>query len=209
MESKSKRRAGVYKKDFFYRDVKVLSVHIDEPFTDPVCRKAGVRRIERFYLSIFARFRRYCETGLYQEAKKSYANSPEGAFECYFAALSMRVTLKTDDLLSLCYDRTEIRGLHDRSFLRYADTWHLPSGRIAELKEFLPGQKKKETVQQIVKKLQTRQSSGERFYPQFKKYARTCFSPRRFYLTEDDLVIFYQPMTLQNMPDTVCEIVMR
>jgi len=208
MAKRSRRSIGAFKKDFFYKDVKVLSVHIDEPFCDPLLNCAGIRRIERFYRSIFASFRRYCITRLLREAQKSLESSPEGEFECYFVALKWAVTLKTDSLLSLRYDRTEIKGRHDRSFLRYADTWHLPSGRVAELKDFLSAKSRKEIVSQIVNFFETGDGTIKNLRPDHKKRARTCFSPRRFYLTERGVVLFYQPLMLQNDPDAVYEILL-
>ena len=206
MESGSKRvRArGTFKKDFFYKDALVLSVHIDYPFAEPASRSAGYKRIARFYWSVFSSFRKYCQVRLLAQAKKCFDRSEKGEFESWFAALTYTVTYESDTLVSLYYERREHRGANCRSLTRYSDTWSLPMARPLELKDILGGKlRRKELLSFIAERLKEQRGS---FYPDYKKRIRTYFSPRRFYITARGTVVFYQPMMLQNDPETVCEV---
>ena len=208
MESGSKRvgARSTFKKDFFYKNALVLSVHIDYPFAEKAARSAGYKRMARFYRSVFSSFRKYCQLRLLAQAKKSFDRSEDGEFESWFAALTYQITYESDTLVSLYYERREYKGAHARSLDRYADTWSLPRAIPLELSDILGGKlKRKELLGCIAKSLEA-QKPHIKFYSDYKKRARIYFSPRRFFVTERGAVVFYQPMMLQNDPETVCEV---
>ena len=154
------------------------------------------KRINRFYRQYLRAFYRFCAKELLPRAKADFSDAlaQSRPIPVTHAALRSTVTLDGNHILSLYTDLTASgsgRNFHTRS----CDTWDLKTGYPLVLCDFFPteGIPKKELIVFAREKATERINQGIAFHKDYRRALRRYFSSRRFYLTPQGLVFYYQP----------------
>lgn len=177
-----------------YRRNPMLTCTIDYPvFKSPDLRRA-LSRINRYYESQAAAFLRYCQKDLFPAAVKQYkyAQSKGYPFFPYEGLFTHKVTSNEDCLLSLYMDHYEYTGGAHGTTIRSSDTWDFATGQRCSLEDFLPYDK--ETLfRKINDKIEWQLKSDQMMYfDDYPSLVAKTFNPENFYLTPDEVVIFFQ-----------------
>ncbi|MBR4870044.1 MAG: DUF3298 domain-containing protein [Oscillospiraceae bacterium] len=172
------------------------------PCLSSAAHKKSARRINLFYRRYLRAFYRFCEKDLLPRAKADFFASlaQSRPIPVTDAALRSSVTYAENALLSLYTDLTVTAA--DRSFFtRSADTWDLKTGCPISLGECFPdGRVPKKTMVAFARqKAAEGIAAGENYREDYRRALRRCFSSRRFYLTEEGLVFYYQPGSVAPM----------
>ena len=153
------------------------------------------RRFERYYRACAAVFANDCRFRLFPQAQALYREALETACPLpqWHAQLQTVLTLQTEATVSL-YTETSVTGCQNRSLSRRADTWDLRRGLPLRLQEFFPPHTAWRTLllQTAAQQIGAAHAQGiARYDPDWRKQLRRRFDPRRFYLTEAGLCVFY------------------
>ena len=173
----------------------LLTVRIRCPFEEPP-KGRGMGRMARYYRGIFGAYQRYCTGRLLQQLRGEYARSPaeDGAFLPYEAGLDYRITRDDGLILSLYYERVEVRGGRTVCTLRYSDTWRKRSGKLLTLEELIENSGKRMLLQRV---MQTVPLMGEQhFFPRWRKLVKKYLNVNRFFVRDDEVILYFQPGTI-------------
>lgn len=177
----------------------VLALSMALPLPEEESR-AG-RRIARFYQHFGALWKARWTDVLHPRACSALAEAREASrpFLPWEAELSYHITYEDDGLSSLYLDVTERRGAARPLTVRAADTWDRTTGTPLPLFHFLPPSRhwRRLAVEEVQRQAMDRLQEGESlFYEDVEERAAAHFSPRRFYLTEEGLLVFYPMWSL-------------
>lgn len=176
----------------------VLSLSMALPV--PVEEGSADRRIARFYRRFGALWKARWTDVLHPRACAALAQARETSrpFQPWEAALTYRITYEGGGLSSLCLDVTERRGAARPLTVRAAETWSRRSGTPLPLSRFLPSPHwRRLAVEEVQRQALDRLQEGESlFYEDVEARAAAHFDPRRYYLTEEGLLVFYPMWSL-------------
>jgi len=175
---------------------RLLTVEIRCPFEAELPTGRGMKRIVRYYRSIFDAYRRYCLGRLQSEANRHYRQSEEKGepFDPWEASLVYRITVNDGSLLSLHYDRVEKQGSGSRCELRFSDTWRIRNGKLLPLEELMKSSGKRMLTEQVLK---TVPLIGEQhFFPRWQKLVKKHLNTRRYYIRDREIILYFQPGTI-------------
>lgn len=168
----------------------LLTVLVQCPFEGESVSGRGMKRIKRYYERIFGAFCRYCRERLLKEARCA-AQIP------YTAALTYNITQTDGDILSLWYERKEQRGGEPLCVTRFSDTWRKSRGQLLELSELLGGMRKKRAAALTLEAAKAQTERGEDIlYSDYRKLIPKLFSPRRFFVEDGKVKVYYEPCTI-------------
>jgi len=178
---------GTYKQVFRAQDRVVLTVSQRWPHWEGDGR--GLSRVNRFYAALARRWRRRWEGRLLDEAKQAGPESPP-----WRADLDFTVTLDGGGFLSVYLDAAEYVGQRRPRQVRHADVWAMPGGAPVTLRELLPKRRwwKGPVLDQVRRQIGAQVQAGEAiYYEDWPALVSREFSPDRFYLTKEGIVVFY------------------
>ncbi|MEG1857476.1 MAG: DUF3298 domain-containing protein [Pseudoflavonifractor sp.] len=160
----------------------------------------ALRRMERYYRALCQRWRTRWEDVLFPRACAALAAAREGSrpFRPWEATLDFTVTRSGGGVLSLYLDARELCGGGTLT-VRQGDTWDLASGTPCVLADFLPGERhrRRRILTAVAEQIAARIASGESlFFESWQRAAERGFDPRRFYLTQEHIAVFYPLCTL-------------
>lgn len=196
-----------------WKGIPVLRASLSLPAPDQEDRSPAARRLERFYRAQGQAFLRRCETFLLPQAlfAAQAALDASRPLPCLEAALTHRITLETDDVLSLHTDLREL-GVEQTPYLcRWGDTWDLASGFLLPLSAWYPPgvSWKRLAVKSARKAAEARQKAGAARYREgWQKFLRRSFDPRSYYLTQDGLALFWPQYALAPGGDGISVLVL-
>ena len=156
----------------------------------------ALRRINRYYRKTVQQWRERWQTDLLRQAGVSLqaARQASRPFTPWQAELTWRVTWQGDGLLSLYADAVEQTPGRRPFTVRRGDTWELASGTPCTLPSLFPPHTpwRRQILAAVEKQIRAALAAGESsFYEGWEKRLVTCFDPDRFYLTEDQICVFY------------------
>lgn len=175
---------------FCAEDLPVLTGHITLP-----TRPGRNGRFNRYYQACAQAFDRCCRRELLPRAESAYYRAVEeaGALPQWEAELRCRVTLQTDQLLSLCSD-TVVSGLSQPMALRRGDTWDLRRELLISLSDCFPPRApwRQLLVQCAAAQIEAWEAQGiARYHDGWPQLLRRAYRPQDFYLTGEGLCFFY------------------
>ncbi len=173
--------------------VPILQAQAILPHADPsLPHDKAARRFNRFYRQYLRTFFRFCSKELLPRAKADFLAATAQSHPIPMAEVTLctTVTYAENNLLSLHTDLTAAAF-----FTRTADTWDLKAGCPLPLWEFFPaGHVPKKELIALARQNAARQiAESAPFYEDYRRILRRDFSSRRFYLTSQGLVFYYQP----------------
>lgn len=115
-------------------------------------------------------------------------------FRPWQVRLTTCITRQEDGLLSLWQEAVERWGFERPLVHRMGDTWSLPDGVPRSLAAFFPGQKrwKKSVLAKVERQVEERLNSGLSLLDSdCAARLKKEFDPRRFYVTEQGIEVFY------------------
>jgi len=158
--------------------------------------RKGARRISRYYQhmaeTLKARWKKEFYLAACADCTQTRAISRP--FEPWHASLDFSVTLLTPTLLSLTTTATERFQKGRPAVVLRGDTWELPGGMPVALRSLYPDQKKwkNRLLDEILDQGRTRLQRGESlWYEDWETRAVRAFDPEHFYLTDENVVLFY------------------
>ena len=186
----------------------VLSLAMALPV--PVEEGRADRRIAQCYQRFGALWRTRWTNVLQPRAcaALSEARAASRPFQPWEAELTYHITYEEGGLSSLYLDVTERRGGARPLTVRTADTWERKSGTPLPLSHFLPTSPhwRRLAVEEVQHQALDRLQGGESlFYEDVEERAARHFSPRRFYLTQEGLLLFYPMWSLGSPAEGIPE----
>lgn len=164
----------------------------------PIFQRSGkTERIERYFSKLTEKWQARWETDLYSEACKAYADSrAQGSiFVPWQATLDYTITLWQQPLLSIRLDIQEHGPAPLPCTLCIGEVWDCSTGYPCSLRSFLPATPrrwKREIIRQLSKQAQSQLDSGESLLrPNCFSDIKNKFDAERYYLTENEIVIYY------------------
>lgn len=200
----------------YYRNFPVLSYRIDYPFFLTDCTSAAARQINLFYAEGAKEAEYRCRTEIYPQAALQVRYTPPGSspFRGYEWIQSYRITRNTACITSLYLEQYSYMGGAHGSTLRTSQTWDFCSGKRLLLEDFFPPACQNPVCPppvclpfspdasvsprdflltgievQAAKRLLAEPGS---YFEDYKTLVQSSFLSDSFYLTDNDLVIFYQ-----------------
>lgn len=180
-------QAGSYEETFREGGVELLSVRARWPRLEG--EGPGFRRVNRYYESLFERWRARWAGPLLSQAKAREPGAPP-----WEARLDFTVTLFEEGLFSLYWEVWEEVGARRPRRVRQGDVWRLPEGLPVTLRELLPPRRwwRGPVLEEVRRQIGERLQAGETvFYEDWPGLVSRKFSPGRFFLTEEGPVVFY------------------
>ncbi|MDR0380864.1 MAG: RsiV family protein [Oscillospiraceae bacterium] len=170
----------------------------------------GGRRVDRCYRRLAGCLERDARRSLLRRASRlcRAAAGQEIPFTPAAVALSYTVTLLADGVLSLYRDYTEEADAGAGAVWRAAETWNLCDGCPVALRSLL-GRRRAAYAGLLAAAeplLDAQRRVGAPLYKDFPARARRFFSAERFYLTMDEIVIFWNPGLLAPRCAGVCRV---
>ena len=161
----------------------------------------GLGPIRRYYDQLGRVWQERWEGETYARACRDLERCREegAAFQAWEASLTCPFFWQGDGLLSLYLEETLRPGGGRRLTVPMGDTWDLSSGAPVPLSALFSGARgwRRRVLEGVEGQIRERLAGGETFLDRESlSAARTWFSPRRFYLTGEGLVIFYPMYTL-------------
>ncbi|MDR1157809.1 MAG: RsiV family protein [Oscillospiraceae bacterium] len=170
----------------------------------------GGRHIDRCYRRLIGRLERDARRTLRRRAMRLYrAAAGQGTpFAPVVTVLSYTVTLLSDGVLSLYRDYTEEADAGAGAVWRAAETWNLCEGCPVTLHGLL-GRRSRAYAGLLAAAenlLAAQRRAGAPLYGDFSARAHRFFTAERFYLTSDEIVIFWNPGLLAPRCAGVCSV---
>lgn len=164
-------------------------------------RGRGVRAINRYYQRVAETWKRRWDRELYLRACLDLADRTAAgkSFQPWQAQVDTCVTLDNGELLSLWQEGRERQGNRPAFVVRTGDSWHVQTGAPVVLKELFRGVMnwRKHVLVQLEQQVRQRLEQGESLlFQHCTDLAKAQFDPKRFWLEEDGLRIFYLPEVL-------------
>ena len=161
----------------------------------------GLGAVQRYYDRLATLWRERWERELYVRACLDLAQSrADGVpFRVWEAALTAPSVWQGEGMLSLYQEAAERHGTQRQLVVPMGDTWSLDAGAPIPLSALFPGERRwrERLLDQVEEQARARVDSGLTFLERgCLSRLRELFSPRRFYLTGESLVLFYPMYTL-------------
>lgn len=174
--------------------ITVLHATVTLPQLAAPTRRA--RRFDRYYRHLGRAYFTYCEQMLLPWAKAQCASALDtsAAWTHAHCEMSYRVTLREEDVVSLCIDAREMNGPLPRLVLRRADTWDLSAMLPMPMGEFFPKRAayRKRLITLARETAHSQMAQGVAVYDSnYRILLRRAFSSRNYYLTDAGLCFFY------------------
>ena len=169
------------------------ALRMQQSYPRLVSQGVGAERINRYYKALAERWRMRWEDELGPQACRALAEQ-EDERPPWEATLDFAVTYNEGDLFSLTVDAYEFTGGAHGHTVRRGDTWQVSSGMPRSLFSFFPDEKpvKRRILAEMIAQAQAMQESGEHlFFDDYQTLMREYFDPELFYLTPEDIAVFY------------------
>ena len=143
------------------------------------------------------KLRNYCETELFEEAKKTYLYNKEKGYPImvYEVILEYTDTYNRDEFLSIYTDEYIYAGGAHGSTTRSSQNWNLQLANQISLKDFYPNNPYylldmlQEINKQIEEQLQTNETQ---YFEEYCKLVLETFKIENYYFYPEYLVVFFQ-----------------
>jgi len=155
------------------------------------------RRLERCYAALEETCLRYAARTLYPKAARAAESGILSA--PWKLSLDYAVTLADAERLSLYWEVTEHSDGTRPLIHRQGDTWRLADGRPIPPNSLFPRQKhiRRSLCSAVEEQLRHRLKDGYTLlFPDWEQRLKRCFSPERFYLTDQGIVFFFPLATV-------------
>lgn len=181
----------------YYQQIPVFIYTIHYPVFTSTCSAAAAHIINTHYASFAKEQELYCRTVLYPQAVEAarYISDNNPPFHSYEFNINYQITYNTDCITSLFFETYTYMGGAHGSTIRSSDTWNFASGKKLELRDFYPRHTgfvteiQENIKQQISNRLEIQPAS---FFPDYAKLLQDSFDTRRYYLTPDGIILYYQ-----------------
>lgn len=188
----------IWKQTMKWQEEPVLELSLRRPELVDSARRD--KRVSRYYARLAQLWRARWERVVYPRACQALAEARENSrpFQPWSASLDYRVTLEDGTLLSLYLDAVE-RGVGRPVTVRSADTWNRATGTPLPLSAFLPRplRGRRRLLGELQALAEERLQAGESlFFQDVAQRVQSHFSPQRFYLTPEELVLFFPMLSL-------------
>lgn len=169
-----------------------------------------LRRAGRYYARMGEAWKSRWRTRLYPQACAALQEARENSrpFQLWRAELSYRVTLEEESLTSLRVDAAERRGTAPGLTVRRADTWDMKTGLLRTLPSlFPPGVRWKQPLKEELRRQTEAKLASKEYllFPDARDRVSSQFSPERFYLSGENLILFYPMCSLGSPVEGVAE----
>lgn len=191
--------------------VPVLTATVSLP--QPTASDRIARRVGRYYRTQARAYLRYCDRFLFPTAAAACRAALEASrpLPCFHAELTHCVTFNSGGFWSLYTQSREPEADGSTLLRRWGDTWDLRTGYPVELRSFFSRRSgwKRQLLETAETEIRRQEAAGfARYLPGWRRRLRRCFSPLRYYLTEEGLAFFYPMYTLATaeagIPTFVC-----
>ncbi len=187
----------VIKEQLYYNKKMILRYKIEYPQFSSRIFQRTLNKINEFYRTKALTYQKYCKNNLYEEAKKQYEDSVRNRYpvRAFDALMTYNLTYNENCIISLYFDKYEYTGGAHGSTVRSSDTWYLLNGRRILLNQFFyrAFNAKEYVLNSINKQIENQIKSGNNIYfENYKENTLKYFNPSSYYLTEKEIVIYYQ-----------------
>ena len=174
--------------------ITVLHASVTLPQLAATTRSA--RRFDRYYRHLGKAYFAYCEQMLlpWARAQCKAALDTSAPWTHTLCEMSYHITLREENIVSLCIDARETNGPMPRLMLRRADTWDLSAMLPMPMGEFFPKRAayRKRLIALARETAQTQMAQGVAAYDgNYRILLRRAFSSRNYYLSDAGLCFFY------------------
>ena len=162
--------------------------------------RRATRRLQRYYRRLVDTWKARWEQALFPLACQALSQAREQSrpFQPWTASLDYAVTLEDEDRLSLRLEVLEQCPTQRPARVWCGDTWNKHTGTPVLLRGLLPvGTTRRDLTDLLAQQAAQRLAGGESMlYEDVEYRAKVSFSPERFFLTQEGLVIFYPMLAL-------------
>lgn len=185
---------GLWKQTLNWDGEPVLTVSLQFPRLSE--ETAGQRRIARYYRQAAEQWKARWTGPLFLRAQAAarLAREQSRPFRPWEAALTYRLTVQSETLLSLYLDAYEFSGGAHGVTVRQGDTWELPRGLPRSLASFFPPRFRwrRAVLEQVRAQIEARLANGEAwFFEDWRQRLPAAFDPEHFYCTQAGPAVFF------------------
>jgi hypothetical protein len=186
---------GRLAEELTYEGIAMVSADFRYPIVASGNTKAD-KRINSYYKHIAKTLMKKAQSELLPEATDEWRYSMENSypFRPFETVMKYEITCNEADILSLYYDIYEYTGGAHGVTKRFGDTWRASAGWFIELGDFFSrGVNYKRLLIDNAVKIAARQMAEgtHQYFDHYPKLIKKYFSPTKFYVKPDSIVIFY------------------
>lgn len=185
----------------FYDQTPLLSYQINYPQFSSANASDDLTPVNDYYSDKATALENYCKTVLMNQAIEQYKNSRKQnhPMDPYEVVQKYNITMLSDELLSLYYDRYIYTGGAHGNTIRYSNTWDLIQCMILRLQEFFPGSANysDDIVNAVIRSVSKQMALPESnrsclYFDDYRQNIPRTFNKNNFYLLSDGVVVYFQ-----------------
>ncbi len=188
------------RRELTYNSIVVVQIDISYPECCVGCSRHARRvqdRINATCLALANAFFNYAVNRLYPQAVEQYLNAQENnfPFNPYEAYMQYEVTLNSNGLLSMYFDRYEYTGGAHGNTVRSSCTWSLFTGRSLTLSNLYNynDDYRRTMINYILEQASANMAQNPNIYfDNYRDLIVRTFNPCSFFLTPQGVAIYYQ-----------------
>lgn len=176
-----------------YDNTVILTYKIEYPEMVFSFYELGRNIFNRYNRNLAINLENYVKNELFQSAKETYDYNKKNGYPVmvYEVVNVFEVTTNKDFIVSLYMDKYEFTGGAHGNTVRSSQNWNLRTGRQLPLSYFYPNNPN--YVIDILKNIINQISQNpENYFEDYCKLVLNTFNPENFYVTEKDVVIYFQ-----------------
>lgn len=195
-DSKAKIIPKVIKKSFTYNNTEVLKVNL-KYINIYLKNELACRKINMYFNNYINNLYNYISTSTLDDAVSGYkfATANNYPFFPYEVDLDYKITMNSNYILSMYFDKYEFTGGAHGNTIRFGTTWDLKNGNLLTLSEIFPNVNNlnEQLISQIILQANYNMKKNPGIYfNNYKDLIKTNFNEANFYLTPNSVNIFYQ-----------------
>lgn len=187
----------VMQKELKYDNTVILTYKIEYPQIAVARYEKGKIVFNKYNEQRAIKLRDYCETELFEQAKKTYQYNKENGYPImiYEVILEYTVTYNRDEFLSMYADEYEYTGGAHGITTRSSQNWNLKIAVQVPLKDFYPNNPYYllDILQEINKQIEEQLKINEtQYFEDYCKLVLETFKIENYYFYPEYLVVFFQ-----------------
>lgn len=184
---------NILQREIKYHNTVVLTYYIEYPQIVSNHMTKGIKRFNVYNRQLGLELKNKSENELYNQAVETYQYNQENGYPnmVYEVYRTYEITLNMDHCISLYTDEYTYTGGAHGMTIRKSQTWGLPLGRMIALYELYPNNPYflLNILNQINRQIS---QEPEIYFEQACCLTVDAFNPDNFYLTSNELVIYFQ-----------------
>lgn len=176
-----------------YNGVTLVTYKIEYPELCSSRYQTCLPVVNEFYKNRALKFRRYCETELFDMAVEQYKGDIENGYpvRVFEALIIFKITYLCSRIMSIYSDKYEYTGGAHGNTFRESETWNLRSCKLLELSQLVccPPDYKSFILSVIEEKISC---EPDYYFENYKELISKTFDEKNYYCKSECLVVYYQ-----------------